>query len=225
MSSISLSYQLISHTIHSEVKRRLQPKYPSVAYAPDRLLVVVLAAVLAWQLRWDKQGLAVLGDVKAAPGRVFEFRNPFQLSHMDHIRDAMGTSFLIGMLGFFESSVAAKSLGGAEVIEGMQLSPNRELIALGTANLVGACFMAIPAFGGYGRSKVNKSTGGTSPMSSILLSIITVLCILFFLPWFYYIPVSSERIPSLPRGATYSYDEEKTDIAKRNLFLQRLSSW
>jgi MFS superfamily sulfate permease-like transporter len=161
-----------------------------VAYFPDRLIVVVLSALLARFLDWEGSGVPVLGTIEASSGHLFAFHNPFQLSHMTHIRDAMGTSFLIGMLGFFESSVAAKSLGDAEVIEGMQLSPNRELIALGTANLVGACFMALPAFGGYGRSKVNKSTGGKSPMSSILLSIITVVCILFLLPWFYYLPVS-----------------------------------
>jgi len=173
-----------------EVKRRLQPKYPGVAYFPDRLLVVVLSAILAWQLDWESQGVEVLGKVEAANGQLFAFRNPFQLAHMHHIRGAMGTSFLIGMLGFFESSVAAKSLGGAEVIEGMQLSPNRELIALGTANLVGACFMAIPAFGGYARSKVNRSTGGKSPMSSIFLSLISLLAIVFLLDAFYYLPKS-----------------------------------
>lgn len=172
------------------MKRRLQPKYPGVAYFPDRLLVVVLSAILAWQLDWESQGVEVLGKVEAANGQLFAFRNPFQLAHTHHIRGAMGTSFLIGMLGFFESSVAAKSLGGAEVIEGMQLSPNRELIALGTANLVGACFMAIPAFGGYARSKVNRSTGGKSPMSSIFLSMISLLAIVFLLDAFYYLPVS-----------------------------------
>jgi MFS superfamily sulfate permease-like transporter len=72
----------------------------------------------------------------------------------------------------------------------MTFSANRELVALGVANLVGGCFMALPAFGGYGRSKVNASTGGKTPMSSILLSLITVVCILFLLPYFYYIPVS-----------------------------------
>lgn len=173
--------------VFRELKKRLQPRYPSVAYFPDRLFVVVLSAVLTWQLGWAEQGVAILGSVEAASGRLFRFQNPFQFKYLPHIREAMGTSFLIGMLGFFESSVAAKSLGSGE-IEGMQLSPNRELIALGTANLLGSCFMAIPAFGGYGRSKVNKSTGGKSPMSSILLSIITVLCISFMLPWFYYIP-------------------------------------
>lgn len=108
---------------------------------------------------------------------------------MKHIDTALSTSFLIALLGFFESSVAAKSLGeGSHGLRGMQLSANRELVALGVANLVGGCFQALPAFGGYGRSKLNASTGGTTPMSSILLSIITILCVLFVLPYFYYLP-------------------------------------
>lgn len=105
----------------------------------------------------------------------------------------MGTSFLIALLGFFESSVAAKSIGtsSADGLKDMSLSANRELVALGVANLVGGCFMALPAFGGYGRSKVNVSTGGKTPMSSVFLSLITIICILFVLPYFYYLPVSA----------------------------------
>ena len=171
----------------------MQPRYPSMAYIPDRFLVVALSAVFAWKFGWDKKGVQILGTVKSTSGSAFPFRWPFQTDHMTHIREAMGTSFLIALLGFFESSVAAKSLGGGEGktngLQGMQLSANRELIALGTANLIGSCFMALPAFGGYGRSKVNASTGGTTPMSSIFLSLITVLCVLFLLPYFYYIPV------------------------------------
>ncbi|KAK8051479.1 sulfate transporter 4.1 [Apiospora rasikravindrae] len=203
-----------------EVKKRIQPRYPAIAYIPDRLMVVVLSALLAWQLQWDKQGVAVLGSVEAASGQTFRFQNPFQLEHMPHIREAMGTSFLIGMLGFFESSVAAKSLGTGDSIEGMQLSPNRELVALGTANLIGSCFMAIPAFGGYGRSKVNKSTGGTSPMSSIFVSIITVFCIIFMLPWFYYIP--KPVLSALIIVVAYSLIEEAPhDIS----FFLRIRGW
>lgn len=107
---------------------------------------------------------------------------------MKHIRSAMSTSFLIALLGFFESSVAAKSLGGSS-IPGIELSANREMIALGTANLVGSCFMALPAFGGYGRSKVNKTTGAKTPMSSVFLSLFSLLSVLFLLPYFYFLPV------------------------------------
>lgn len=178
-----------------EMKKRLQPRYPSVAFIPDRFIIVLVSTILCWKLDWPSLGVEVLGEVKAADGRLFAFRWPFQFSHMQHIRAAMSTSFLIALLGFFESSVAAKSLGdGDSAFQGIQLSANRELIALGAANFVGASFMSLPAFGGYGRSKVNKSTGGKSPMSSIFLSLIALLSILFLLPYFYYLPVCQSSI-------------------------------
>lgn len=134
-------------------------------------------------------GVEILGTIKTASGSLFVFRWPFLPSNFNLISQAMSTSLLIALLGFFESSVAAKSLGGSDAIQGMQLSANRELIALGVANFVGGSFCSIPAFGGYGRSKVNQQTGGKSPMSSVFLSLIALLCILFLLPYFYYLPV------------------------------------
>ncbi|KAL8693356.1 MAG: hypothetical protein Q9218_001793 [Villophora microphyllina] len=200
-----------------ELKRRLQPRFPSVAYVPDRFAVVVLSAVFTWRFSWHKQGLEILGDVKSSSGSPFPFRFPFIPSHMHHVREAMSTSFLIALLGFFESSVAAKSLGGGEGkkgdgLQGMSLSANRELVALGVANVIGGCFMALPAFGGYGRSKVNAATGGKTPMSSILLSLITVICILFLLPYFYYLPKAV--LSSMISVVAYSLIEEAPhDIA------------
>lgn len=177
-----------------ETKRRLQPRYPGVAYVPDRFIVVVLSAWLAYYFEWEKHGVQILGTVKAASGRPFTFRWPFQPSHVVQIRDAMGTSFLLAMLGFFESSVAAKSLGDQTIFPDIQLSPNRELIALGAANLLGSCFMSLPAFGGYGRSKVNRQTGGKTPMSSLFVSFIALMVILFGLRLFYYLPVSGHFV-------------------------------
>lgn len=170
----------------------MQARYPHVAYVPDRFVIVVLSAVFTWKFGWDQNGLEILGDIHSTAGSSFTPHWPFIPSYIDHIQEAMSTSFLIALLGFFESSVAAKSLGGGEGqgIQGMNLSANRELVALGVANVVGGCFMALPAFGGYGRSKVNASTGGTTPMSSIFLSLITVICVLFLLPYFHYLPVS-----------------------------------
>ncbi|KAK3312077.1 sulfate transporter family-domain-containing protein [Apodospora peruviana] len=203
-----------------EIKRRLQPRYPGVAYMPDRFLVVVLSAFLAYWFEWDKAGVAVLGKVEAASGHMFTFRWPFQVSHIAHIQEAMSTSFLIALLGFFESSVAAKSLGGNESFAGIQLSPNRELVALGAANLVGACFMSLPAFGGYGRSKVNKSTGGKSPMSSIILSLLTLICIWGLLPSLYYLP--KPVLSSLISVVAWSLIEEcPHDIS----FFARIHAW
>lgn len=198
-----------------ELKRRLSPlrKLEWVVYIPDRFVIVVLSAVLAWTLDWEPKGVDILGDIKVPKGQVpFQPHFPFAESNFKHVNDAFATSFIVALLGFFESCVAAKSLGTgtgkterktktksdgsteevheSEGIRGMTVSSNRELVALGIANLIGGFFMALPAFGGYGRSKVNKSTGGKTPMSSIFLSLITVICIFFLLPYFYYIPVS-----------------------------------
>ncbi|KAL5389414.1 hypothetical protein DPSP01_002314 [Paraphaeosphaeria sporulosa] len=173
-----------------ELKKRLQSRYPSVAYIPDRFVVVVLSAIIVWKFRLDLKGVAILGDVKSS-GSVFAVHFPFEASHLKYAGDAINTSLIIALLGFFESSVAAKSLGSGDRNKdgvSMPLSANRELIALGTANITGGLFMALPAFGGYGRSKVNASTGGLTPMSSIFLSIITILATFFLLPTFYYLP-------------------------------------
>ncbi|RKF65785.1 putative sulfate transporter [Golovinomyces cichoracearum] len=174
-----------------ELKKLLQPRYPIAVCIPDRFIVVVLSIALTWKLRWDLKGLEILGDVKSSPGSTFPFHWPFTLSNTKVIKESMGTAFSIALLGFFESSIAAKSLSTEEKkggLQGITLSPNRELVALGLSNLVGGSFCALPAFGGYGRSKVNASTGGKTPMSSVFLSIITAISTLYLLPLFYYLP-------------------------------------
>merc|ERR1712000_191760 len=99
----------------------------------------------------------------------FQVHFPLGIEHLKNASDAFSTSFVIALLGFFESSVAAKSLGvgeskrqGAQTLKNMHLSANRELVALGVANIMGGLFMALPAFGGYGRSKVNAERVGVS---------------------------------------------------------------
>jgi MFS superfamily sulfate permease-like transporter len=205
-----------------EFKKRLQPRYPNVAYIPDRFVVVVLSALLTWRYRLDQQGLAVLGDVNSS-AKIFSIHFPFETSHLKYVSDAINTALIIAMLGFFESSVAAKSLGSGDLNKDgvqMPLSANRELIALGTANITGGLFMALPAFGGYGRSKVNASTGGLTPMSSVLLSIITILCTVFMLPYFYYLPKGV--LCAMVSVVAYSLVEEAPHDVK---FFLKIRGW
>ncbi|KAL5113992.1 hypothetical protein ACEQ8H_008139 [Pleosporales sp. CAS-2024a] len=207
-----------------EFKKRFQPRYPSVAYIPDRFLVVVLSAILTWRYELDQKGVAVLGDVNSSGGHLFAIHFPFETSHLKYASDAINTALIIALLGFFESSVAAKSLGGADPTKDdgvrMPMSANRELIALGTANITGGLFMALPAFGGYGRSKVNASTGGLTPMSSIFLSMLTILCTVFLLPYFYYLPKGV--LCAMVSVVAYSLVEEAPHDMK---FFLRIRGW
>lgn len=177
------------------LKQKISHRLPQVVYFPDRLLVVILSAVLTWYLEWDKKGLEVLGNVRpdeADGSGLFQFYWPFLPSQMVHIRSSLSTSFVIALLGFFESSVAAKGLGENVIdgIKGAPVSANREMVALGMANVAGGLFTGLPAFGGYGRSKFNASAGGRTQMSSIFLSLITLTVVVFLLDYLYYLPVS-----------------------------------
>jgi MFS superfamily sulfate permease-like transporter len=205
-----------------ELKKRLQPRYPPVAYIPDRFVVVVLSAIIVWHFRLDERGVGILGDVNSS-GAIFSVHFPFDTSHLKYVSDALNTALIIALLGFFESSVAGKSLGGGDRNKDgvyLPLSANRELIALGTANITGGLFMALPAFGGYGRSKVNASTGGLTPMSSIFLSIITILSTCFLLPFFYYLPKGV--LCAMVSVVAYSLVEEAPHDIK---FFWRIRGW
>ncbi|KAL2375034.1 sulfate transporter [Blastomyces gilchristii SLH14081] len=204
------------------LKRRLEPRFPSVVFFPDRFLVVFLSAVLAWKLQWNKRGLDVLGSLKEEGNPSFAFQWPFKMSHLRHLPSAMSTSFIVALLGFFESSIAAKGLGDAnnDGIKGISLSANRELIALGASNVIGGCFMALPAFGGYGRSKLNAATGAKSPMSGVFLGLITLVCILYLLPYFYYLPMAV--LSSMISVVAISLIEEAPDDLR---FFFRLRGW
>lgn len=169
----------------------MEPRFPQVIYFPDRFFVVLVSGILAWSLDWEAKGLELLGSTDVSSSGFFAFQWPFQMKYMEHIRTAMSKAFIITLLGFFESSVAAKGLADvkSDGIQGTQISANREMVALGVANLVGGCFMSLPAFGGYGRSKLNAQTGARSPMSSIFISIITLIGILVLLPYLSWLPV------------------------------------
>ncbi|KGO74447.1 sulfate transporter [Penicillium italicum] len=218
VSIVSFSVIMMFRTL----KKMLVPRIPQVIYFPDRFLVVALSAVLAWHLDWESKGLEILGHTEVASGGLFAFNWPFQPANMKHVRTAMSKSFIIALLGFFESSVAAKGLGegSSDGIKGMHMSANREMVALGVANVLGGCFSALPAFGGYGRSKLSSQTGARSPMTSVFVSIITFTCVLVLLPYLFYLPKAV--LSSMISVVAFTLVEEcPHDL----LFFLRLRGW
>lgn len=168
-------------------QRLLRSRYPSIALMPDRLLAILVTTIVTWKLRLDQRGLDVLGALETKGSSMPYFYWP--LTDWSKVELVFTTSFLAALFGFFESCVTARSLRPEKSeLQNTSLSANRELIALGTANLVGGCFTTLPAFGGFGRSKLNVQAGGTTPMCSIFLSMITLLCVFFILPGLYYVP-------------------------------------
>lgn len=114
----------------------------------------------------------------------FKLYNPISFSQLHLIKTFATSGFMCAMLGFFESTTASKSLGSRY---DLPISSNRELVALGSINIIGSIFGALPAFGGYGRSKVNAISAKTTMLGAIM-GICTLLTVQFLLKYLYFVP-------------------------------------
>lgn len=152
-------------------------------YFPEILLVVVTSTILCQKFKWNHLGVAIVGSVDEVDSTI-PIYNPFSLTSLSLIKKLSSAGFVCAMLGFFESTTALKSLGSRY---DLPISSNRELVALGTINVIGSIFGALPAFGGYGRSKINAISARTTTSGAImgLISLATVSSILKYL---HYIP-------------------------------------
>ncbi|KAG5356590.1 putative sulfate transporter [Yarrowia sp. C11] len=173
---------LVVLLILRKLKKQLQGKISWVLFVPEILMVVVVATVLTDVFDWDREGVLVLGKIK--PGKL-HLKFPLTPSTWTDFKATFSASFILAVLGFFESTIAAKSLGTTFDVA---VSTNRELVALGLCNFFGSLFCALPAFGGYGRSKINALSGATTQMSSAVLAIITMLSTAYLMPYFFYLP-------------------------------------
>ncbi|SCU81908.1 LAFA_0C07910g1_1 [Lachancea sp. 'fantastica'] len=167
------------------LKKRLSKRYKKVIFVPDILLVVVLVTLVSYLHDFKhRYGIEVVGDINTESGGTL--RNPLAKKNLKYYNDLFHASFMVALLGFFESTTAAKSLGSAN---DLAVSSNRELVALGSLNLVGSLFGALPSFGGYGRSKINAYSGAVSAMSGVFMGAITLITSKFLLGLIHYIPV------------------------------------
>ncbi|GBE80856.1 Putative sulfate transporter [Sparassis crispa] len=152
---------------------------------PEVLVVVVLSTILSDKFDWDQAGVEILGSVPINTGSsLLQF--PVHKLTIKYMKRTTSTALLCAIIGFLDSIVSAKQNAA---LYGYTISPNRELVALGTGNLV-ASFIpgTLPAGGSITRSRVNGDVGARTQMSSLVCSAIVLLAIFFLLPWLYYLP-------------------------------------
>lgn len=171
---------------------------------PEVLIVVIASTVLCDVFDWDQYGVDVLGSVPISSTAQF-VRFPVHRSTLKYAKSTTSTALLIVVIGYLDSIVAAKQ-NAAKF--GYSISPNRELVALGSANIVGSFVPGLlPAFGSITRyitvcsfvlktskdlfilrSRINGDVGGRSQMASLICSAFVLLATFFLLPALYYLP-------------------------------------
>jgi MFS superfamily sulfate permease-like transporter len=166
-----------------KLKKTLISKgYSNFVFLPEILIVVVVCTILCGVLDWQSLGVEIVGKIRTSN---FTYNNPFTSEMLPLYHSVMSSSFLAATLGFFESTTASKSLGSSY---DLPISSNRELVALGAINIFGGMIGALPAFGGYGRSRINAMSGATTTCSGLVMGCVTLLTIFCLLDYIYYLP-------------------------------------
>ncbi|CUM66003.1 uncharacterized protein PRCAT00003657001 [Priceomyces carsonii] len=182
VSAITLTSVLVIRKMKTILTKRFHVK--QAIYIPDLLLMVIITTYLSWNFEWKELGLEVVGDVSSNSTKV-KISNPFSLTKAPLYKELVSTALVCTMLGYFDSTTAAKALSTQYKFD---VSSNRELIALGAVNFVVGLLGVLPSFGAIGRSKINILSGAKTPMASIFMSILALITLLYLLPFIYYLP-------------------------------------
>lgn len=174
---------LLFRVFKSSMLKRDSNLLKKCVYIPEILFVVIVSTCLCSMHRWDKQGIEVIGKIhNDTTSQVLH--NPIALSKWYLIKKLSAPGFLCAMLGFFESTTALKSLGSRY---DLPISSNRELVALGSMNILVSIFGGLPAFGGYGRSKINAISARTTMLGAIM-GLCALFTISYLLDALYFVP-------------------------------------
>ncbi|KAK8861653.1 hypothetical protein IAR55_002476 [Kwoniella newhampshirensis] len=184
LSFTSLGFLILARVVKQRIASR--PGGIWVKYIPEILVLVVGTTVLTHALRWDHQGVEVLGKIQG--GSSIPFGWPLFGRTLKYFNYTLPTAFVSAIVGVVDSIVAARENAG---LYGYSVSPNRELVALGAANLTSSFLVgtgAIPIFGSITRSRLNGQIGSRTQMASIITSICMIFSIFFLLPYLYFLP-------------------------------------
>ena len=155
--------------------KKIHPKIPAA------LVVVVFGVMAAYFLNLEAHGLRIVGSVpEGLPSISIPSLDTGKLSELFPI------ALTLALIAFMEAISVSKAL--EEKQEDYEVDANQELIALGTANVLGSCFQSYPVTGGFSRTAVNEQAGAKTGVSALISVVIVGLTLLFLTPLFYHLP-------------------------------------
>jgi len=147
---------------------------------PAALAVVVVATLVVWSLGLSARGVAIVGEVPAGlPG--------FRIPVVDEaiLVELIPAALTIALVSFMEAISVGRTFAQQFRYD---IDPNRELIALGFANLAGGVTGGYPIAGGFSRTAVNVRAGARTQLAALVTCAVVIMTLLFLTQAFFYLP-------------------------------------
>ncbi|KAI3848613.1 hypothetical protein MKX03_010323 [Papaver bracteatum] len=146
------------------------------------LISVVLATFFVYITRADKDGVQIVNYIRKGI-------NPPSVKHIYFTGKYLTTGIRIGVVAGLVALTEAMAIGRTfAAMKDYQLDGNKEMVALGTMNIVGSFTSCYVTTGSFSRSAVNYMAGCRTAVSNIVMSIVVLLTLLVITPLFKYTP-------------------------------------
>jgi SulP family sulfate permease len=139
---------------------------------PAALVAVAFGIALSALFNLSRLGISLIGEIPTG-------LPSFSLLDLSLVSSLWLPALGIALMSFTESTAAARAFRehGEPIADA-----NRELFALGVANIAGGFFQAYPAGGGTSQTAVNAEAGAKSQIAQMVTVGVTVLVLLFVAP-------------------------------------------
>ncbi|CAH1179752.1 unnamed protein product [Phaedon cochleariae] len=126
-----------------------------------------------------------LPSVKVPPFGIDKVVNGTVISQSftEMVSNLGGAIIVLPLIIILENIAVCKAFANGKMVDATQ-----EFIAIGVCNIANSFVQAFPSTGSLSRSAVNNSSGVRTPLGGLYTSILVVLALLFFTPYFFYIP-------------------------------------
>ncbi|XP_073063908.1 high affinity sulfate transporter 2-like [Primulina eburnea] len=150
------------------------------AIAP--MLSVIISTFFVYITRADKKGVQIVRHIEQGI-------NPSSLHEIYFSGTYLGKGFKIGVVAGMVALTEAVAIGRTFAsMKDYHLDGNKEMVALGSMNIVGSMTSCYLAAGAISRSAVNYMAGCKTPVSNIVMSCIVLLTLFVITPLFKYTP-------------------------------------
>ena len=147
---------------------------------PAALVLLIAGIAATYFLRLDNYGIDIIKEVPSGLPSV-----DIPTFSKGNVINLLPAAIALALIAFMEAISIAKAL---EEKSGGKVNANKELIALGSSNLVGSLFSSFSVTGGFSRSAVNSSAGARTPLAGVISSIVILCTLLFLTDLFYFLP-------------------------------------
>lgn len=148
---------------------------------PQALVLMIVTILGSWIFDWEGQGVTVVGSI---PGGLPGLAIP-DVTFGD-LQSLLPAAVTLALVQFMKDISLCRLFATRNKYT---IDANRELMAVGTANLVGSFFRSIPVSGSISRSALNERLGARTPLHNLFAAVIIGLTLLVLTPLFYYLPL------------------------------------